>query len=204
MNFSRIRGFLLQQPKPARVMISSSDEDPTELKMGGSYAKLAKTIEAKNVDLIECFDANGIMLRALRLTSVEAQRSDAADIPKGIEADPQALMLTHFANLLHRAYEHSTEVAFARMVEVTAIMSERSESIEMRLERTEAQNRRLQQDQIESLYEQAEAEAERKAAESENGGLVDKLAGAFFSGQTAGAPANGAGKVNGAARKGAS
>ena len=208
MNFSRIRGFLISQPKPARVMLTDGDGERTELKLKGSYAKVAASIEAKGVDLIECYDSQGTLLRAMRMTTTDAQRSDAAEIPKGIEADPHALMLTHFANLLHRAYEHSTEIAFAKMVEVTAIMSERADAIEQRLERSEASNRRLQSERIDALYDQAEEAAERKVAEAEAGGslggLADKLAGAFLGGQQA-APVNGSSKSNGASRgKGAS
>jgi hypothetical protein len=193
MNVSRIRGFLLQLPKPAKVMLHTSDGEPVELKLQGrSYAKIAETIEARGVELVECFDANGVLLRAMRVATVEAQRSDAAAIPAGIEHDPQALMLTHFANLLHRAYEHSTEIAFTKIVELMDRLGDRSEAIEARLERTEANNRRLHQEQIDDAFERAEEEAARK--EAEGGGLVEQLAGAFLGGQ-----ANGAAKPNGKA-----
>lgn len=189
MNAARIRGFLLQLPKPSRVMITAGDAEPAELKLGRSYAKVAETIEAKGVDLIECFDSQGTLLRAMRVSASDAQRSDAAAIPAGIEADPNALMLTHFANLIHRAYEHSTEIAFARMVDITSIMSQRSESIEARLERSETSYRRLQQQQMDDAYDRAEDEAARVVAEAEGGGFVDKMASAFLGGQLAPKPA---------------
>lgn len=196
---AKIRGFLLQQPKPATVRVTA-DGESQPLQVGKrSYVKIAETIEALGVDLIECLDASGVLIRAIRIKDVDGvQRSDAAAIPAGIEADPQALMLTHFANLLHRAYEHSTEVAFARMVEITGIMSERSEAIEQRLERSESAYRRLHQERLDEAYDRADEDAARTAEDAKQGatGLVEQLAGAFLSGQSNGA-ANGAAKLNG-------
>ncbi len=180
MNVGRIRGFLLQLPKPALVRISG-DGEPQELKPGKSYAKLADTIAALTPDLIECLDGDGKVLRAVRVTAAEGQRSDAAALPTGLETDPSALMLTHFANLLHRAYEHSTEIAFTRLVELTERMNDRAESIEQRLERAELANRRLLQDQVDAAFERAEEVAEKTA--DGGGDLVNQLAGAFMSGQ---------------------
>lgn len=195
---SRIRGFLLQSPKPQMVRVSTVDGEPHELKPGRSYAKCADTIAALDVELIECLDDSGKLLRALRMSSADAMRSDAAATPKGLEADPQALLLSHFANLIHRAYEHSTEIAFSKMVELVERIGDRSEAIEARLERAEAAHRRAVDQQIDDAFERAEETAE-KAAEG-SGDLLQNLAGAFLNGQMQGAakPA----PANGAARKG--
>ena len=107
MNPSRIRGFLLQLPKPALVRVTGEGE-PQELKPGKSYAKLAETIAALHVDLVECLDAKGMVLRAVRREAEESHRSDAADIPEALKSDPHVAMITHFANLIHRAFELST------------------------------------------------------------------------------------------------
>lgn len=174
----------------------TGDGEPQELKPGKSYAKLADTIAALSVDLIECLDSDGKVLRATRLDTVEAQRSDAAAIPEGLQKDPHALLLTHFANLLHRAYEHSTEIAFTRMVEMVDKMGDRSDAIEQRLERTESANRRLLQEQVDDAFERAAEVA--AAAGSEGGdGFMQQMAGAFMSGaaQNKGKPAtNGKGQ----------
>jgi len=182
---NRIRGFLLQAPKPQTVRISTNDGEPHELKPGRSYAKCAETIAALDVELIECLDDTGKLLRAMRMSSVEAMRSDAATTPKGLEADPQALMLTHFANLIHRAYEHSTEIAFSKMVELVERIGDRSESIEARLERAEAAHRRAVDDQIDDAFQRAQELADKN--ESGSGDLLQNLAGAFMSGQMQGA-----------------
>lgn len=194
MNVSKLRGFLLQKPKPHKVRVTG-DGEPQDLTPGRSYVKCAETIAAIGGDLLECFDAQGNLLRALRMNDSDAHRSDAAEIPTGINADPHALMLTHFANLVHRAYEHSTEIAFGKMVEIFEKMNERSESIEQRLERTEAANRRMLTEQAEDAIERAHEQA---AQQNGGGALLDTLAGSFLSGQMqrpASSPPNGKGKA---------
>jgi len=137
VSVSRIRGFLIQVPKPHAVRVTGEGE-PQIIKPGKSYAKCAESILALGVDLVEALDAEGNVLRATRLGVSEAQRSDAAPVPEGLREDPQALLMTHFANLIHRAYEHSSEVAFSKLVDLVEKLGDRSEAIEARLERTEA------------------------------------------------------------------
>lgn len=182
MNVSRIRGFLLQLPKPALVRLTTGDGEPTELKLQKSFAKTAESIAALGSELIEALDASGKVLRAMRTDTAEAHRSEAPALPAGLAADPNALLLAHFAGLLHRAYEHSTEIAFTKMVELVDKMGDRSESIEQRLERAEAHNRRLINEQIEDAFERAREVAE-KAEESNGGDLLSQMGSAFLSGQ---------------------
>jgi hypothetical protein len=178
MNVGKIRGFLLQKPKPARVEVTV-DGEPQDVELGRSYAKTAETIHALDPESVRCFNAAGTLLRAMTEEASDSRRSDAAEIPEGLKGDPGALMLTHFANLLHRAYEHSTEIAFGKMVEVFDIMGARSESIEQRLERSEAQNRRLINEQVDAELERAEEIAEGKA---DGGGLGEQMLGSLLSG----------------------
>ena len=178
MNTTRIRGFLIQLPKPAKIRVSSGDGEPQEIKPARSYARTAESIEALGCDLIECIDKDGVVLRALRLSEPESRRSDAADVPKGIEADPHALMLSHFANLLHRAYEHSTEIAFTRLVELAERLSAHTESIEARLAHTESALRREQTDRIDDAYERAKEALEKGDGAADP--LVQQMMAAFM------------------------
>ena len=182
MNVARIRGWLLQLPKPASVRVTTGDGEPQTVKPGKSYAKCAESIAALGGELVECLDSEGNILRALRTSSSDAQRSDAAEVPAALAADPHALMLTHFANLLHRAYEHSTEIAFVKLAEIVDKMGDRSDSIEQRLERSESAYRRLVNEQIEEAYERAQQAVEEADAKKDEGGLVEQMAGAFMSG----------------------
>lgn len=207
MNSTRIRNFLISQPKPAVVRVFV-DNEPQDIKLSGrSYQKLAETIEAMDGEQLQCLDAEGKVLRAMRLDDADAKRSDAAEIPAGLAGDPHALMMTHFANLIHRAYEHSTEIAFNRMVDAFDRINDRSAGIEQRLERAEALARRLRDDQVDDAFDRAE-EIAAAAGETGNAGFESQLAQAFLSGQMnrgqkkPNGKANGAGKVNGAPSKG--
>ena len=196
MSLSRIRGFLLQLPKPARIRISAGDGEPQEIRPGRSYAKTAESIVALGVDLVECIDKDGNLLRALRLSDSESHRSDAADIPDGIKADPHALMLTHFANLLHRAYEHSTEIAFTRLVELADRHMQHSESAQQQLAHAEAALRRERMERLDDAEERTLEALEKRAAEGEGGDLMQQMTAAFLQSKM-GAQSTPPGKPNG-------
>lgn len=195
MNVSRIRGFLLKTPKPTTVRISVDDETQ-DIKPNKGYAKCAETIAAMGPELVQCLDGEGNLIRAMRTDTADAQRSDAAELPTILATDPHAAMLTHFANLLHRAYEHSTEVAFSRLVELTDRMNDRSDQIERRLERAEAANRRVVEDQIADAFERAEEIATKATEDGAGGGFGEQMMQAFLGGRMRAAAAP---KVNGAA-----
>lgn len=180
MNANRIRGWLLQLPKPHTVRVTVDGGEPQTLKPGRSYAKLADTIVALGADLVEALDKDNSVIRATRMQAEEAQRSDAAAVPEGLKADPNALMLTHFANLVHRAYEHSTEIAFTKMVELVDKMNDRADGIEQRLERAEARNRALLQDAVDAELDRAQEVA--AAGASGEGDIGQQLIGGFLSG----------------------
>lgn len=164
-----IRGYLMAHPKPATVRVTNADGEVKDIKRGStSWQKLADTVAALGPELIECLDEGGEIIRAVR-PERELQRSQAADIPKGLEADPSALLLTHFANLIHRAYEHSVEIAFNKLVDLTDRLNERSEGIERRLERSEATGRQLQQERIDDLLDRAQDAAANAVADGGDG-----------------------------------
>lgn len=182
MIVNRIRGFLICQPKPARIEVIV-DGEPQELKVQNrSYQKLAETIAAMDAESLKCFDAEGKVLRVMRLEDEDARRSDAAEIPAALATDPETARLTHFANLIHRAYEHSTEVAFNKMVEVFDRINDRSAGIEARLERAEAYSRRLRDEQVEDAFERA-AEIAEAAGQGGNDAFMNQMAEAFLSGR---------------------
>ena len=187
---SKIRGFLLIHPKPALIRVTQGDGTPQEIKLSKSFARTADTIVALGVDLIELCDKQGNLLRAMRLDTPDMLAREASPVPSVLSDDPNAAMLTHFANLLHRAYEHSTEIAFTKMVELVERIGDRSEAIEQRLERTEAAHRRTLEDNIDAAMARAEEAAEQ--AEQQQAGGLDQLANAFLGGmaQPKAAPPN--------------
>lgn len=214
MSSSKIRNFLLQMPKPAAVRVYV-DNEPKELVLRGrSYQKLAESIDAMDGEKLECVDAEGKVLRVMRLDDEDAQRVQSPAMPAILSQDPQAALLSLFANELARAYQYATEIAFTKMVECFDRVNDRSSSIEQRLERAEALARRLRDDQVEDAFERAQEIADA-AGQGGNDAFVNQMMEAFMSGRMnrqAGGPsrrtsngkANGAEKVNGTPAKGGS
>lgn len=166
----QLRNFLIRDPPPHTIRVTTSEGETQEIIAGKkSRVKIAETIVAIGPELVECLDGNAKLLRAIRPDAEEAQGSGAPEVPAVIASDPNAAMISHFANLLHRAYQHSTELAFSKLVELVERMDERSNGIEQRLERTEAAYRREQAARLEELYDRAE-EAAAAAAGGQAGG----------------------------------
>jgi hypothetical protein len=201
MSLSKVRGFLLQLPKPAslRVMING---EPSDVKLGRSWQKTSESLMAMGAEQIIAIDAGGAVLRAMRLDTEDARRSEAAPIPPQLANDPNAALLSMFADRIHRAYEHSTEIAFTKLVELADRLGGHIEGIEARLARTEARLARAHDDLLQDAFERAE----ELQAKGEEGGFGDQLAQAFFSGQlqrrapTVHAAAQASQKANGAAK----
>lgn len=190
MNAWHIRSWLLQLPKPARVRLTDADGETKELDCTKrAMVRVAESIAALKPELLECLGDDGSLLRALRPSSADDVTSGAPSIPRGLELDPQALLMSHFAALLHRAYEHSTELAFVKLLEIVERMGERSDAIEKRLERTEANYRREQSDRIDDLWERAE-EMAQQAGSGTNGrdAIFNSLIQGIFAGKRAAAP----------------
>lgn len=196
----KIRGFLLQLPKPALIKVTNGEGEIEELKPGRtSYQKLAASIEALEPQLLQCFDADAKLLRAMRCDDADSRRSDAAAPPAVLVNDPETARLTHVANLIHRAYEHSTEVAFNRLCDIVDRLNERSESIERRLELSETANRRLVNDSIQAAFDRAEEIAEQARQQNEGGTMEQQMGASFLSGLMSNAGGSAAnGKSNGA------
>lgn len=198
MNARTIRGWLLRQPRPALLRLTTGDGEPTELRPGRSFAKTAESIEALNPELIEALDDDGKLLRATNLREAEVASEDAT-VPPGLAGSPEAAMITHFANLLSRAYQHSTDVAFTKMVELVERMGDRADSIEARLERSESEYRKTVNQQIRDAFKRAEEIADAQADGDASYG--EQLAGALLGGMGGmGAPEPPA-KPNGRSRR---
>lgn len=176
---SQVRSFLLRSPKPAKVRVSREDGEPQELTNLRSYARAAETIAALNPELLEAFDKDGGLLRALNAAGAESAPSTDVELPKALEGDPLAAAFLTYGKLLARAYEHSTDVAFSKMVELVERMNDRSDGIEKRLERSEAAYRTVQEARIEDAFDRADEERE-KATEGDP--LQQTMAQAFMSG----------------------
>jgi hypothetical protein len=189
-----LRNFLIRDPAPHTIRLTTSEGETQDILPGKrSRVKIAETIVSVGPELVECLDAQGHLLRAIRPDAEDATAaSSAPEVPQVIATDPNAAMVTHFANLIHRAYQHSTELAFSKLVELVERIDARSDAIEQRLERTEAAYRKEQQARLDELYERA---AEAAGAEPGKDAILQTLVGSMMQHPPRGpsAPPNGKG-----------
>jgi len=198
LDHAAVRGYLLERPPPHTIRLTSSDGESSEmLATHRTKSALAQTIVAKSPDLIECLDEKGGLIRARQAADLslappkKAMASSEPVIAEALKGDPQAAMLSHFAVLLHRAYEHATETAFSHLVAIVERMEIANASRDARLERVEAAYRREQQARIEDLWDHAEERAEQGDSKEQ---ILGALAQGMFAGGAQQPPPNGKGR----------
>ncbi len=154
-----IRGWLLCQPRASSLRVLTADDQQHEVSVtsGVSWMAIAQSVHALDPILIQAFDADGKVLRAVRPHEENVER-DASSDPKPIVmptgSDPQSMMLVHFADLLASAYRHSTDVAFERLASLFEAVNRRSEALERSLDTTHRLLQKAAQAQIEATPEQ--------------------------------------------------
>lgn len=173
------RNFMMRAPRPARVqVIAGEDVRDIDIGEGTIWADLAETVAALDPDRLELFDREGQLLRADKRKS--PARGAGVTLPAALHQDPNAALLMLFANLLHRAYEHSTGVAFDKFVEILSLQTEISRDANRRLERLEARH-------AETLRENLELSAGMPTEEPDP---LSRLAEGFLGGMNAGKEAS--------------
>jgi len=174
MTVPELRGWLLTQPRPASLKVITTDDRHHEVAVtaGVSWMAIAQSIGALEPALVEAYDTDLKLLRAVR--PLEQHHGDGVStnpaplsLPAG--TDPQSAMLLHFADLLAGAYRHSTDVAFERMIGLFEASNRRAESLERSLETTHKMMRRVVEQQLEN--------AEPPAKE---GDLLHEMVGGFL------------------------
>ncbi len=187
MDVASLRGWLLWNPRPATVRVLTADDRNHEVSVtsGVSWMAIATSIHALDPVLVEAYDADGKIIRAVR--PKEEGKGDAGGpaaplvLPPG--TDPASVQLLHFADLIAAAYRHSTDVAFERLASLFEASNRRSEALERSLDATHKVLVRMTQQSVEA------------AAEKETSPLEEIVSG-FMQGQGA---AHGVGETNGKA-----
>jgi ElaB/YqjD/DUF883 family membrane-anchored ribosome-binding protein len=196
-----IRGWCMRRPRPKTLRLHVGDE-VSEISVEGtgqSWAQIAESLVALEPDLIEAMSADGKVIRAER-PGTPSRDNRTVESPKILHTDPETARLTHFADLLHRAYQHTTDVAFTKLVELVERMDNRMDRVEARLERTERAYHRELMDRVDEAYERAEQYAEEHAAPQPTDG-VNPIIEAFMNGmhaRRAAVPKNGKPAAKGA------
>lgn len=111
------RNFAMRKPRPSLLRVVRPDGEITDVQIAAvtDFARLGETIDALTPTRLEAFDDEESLLRAWKHPGVGKV---GPTVPEALVSDPETARLTHFANLLHRAYEHSTDVAFDRLVDM--------------------------------------------------------------------------------------
>lgn len=161
MNEKALRTFLVGQPRPAKILVRVDGDQTHELAPAGpgrTWASIAQTIDSLDPEAVELYDDTGRLVRATKFeeTREKAFAGDGLGVPG---ADSETARLTHFANLLYRATEFSTTLAFTKMVELFERVNDRSAAIEERLERAERAYHRALNEQIQRAFDDAASSA---------------------------------------------
>jgi hypothetical protein len=178
MGVTEIRGWLLCQPRPSSLRVQGVDERTHEVnvKSGVSWMAVAQSVHALMPDLIEAYDDEGKLIRAVRPSADTETEQQTGTPPASLVlpagTDPQSVLLLHFADLLASAYRHSTDVAFERLASLFEAVNRRSEALERSLDTTHRLLRRAYQDNIDNA---------EPAKESD---LLKEMVEGFVAGQT--------------------
>lgn len=226
MNGARaIRSWLITVPRPAFCRVTDASEAQHEVTLGPAtnWARAAETIEALEPVRLEALDEKKGLIRATKYDpSGEEETDDGHTVPAAprfampplpASSDPETVRLITFAGLIADAYRHSTEVAFARMVDVFQSCNARAETAERMAHETMAMLREAWLENVETRAQAIDAvneanEAAASAGGGEPGDLITDIAKAFVGGADLGGkqasaptpPATPPGKTNGHTR----
>lgn len=171
-----LRIWCMKRPRPDALHLSFDDGEEKTIprQEAQSWVEMAQSVSALEPLLIEALAKDGSVLRAIKTEDVSAEprvRDNArVPAPPALHADPETARICYTADLLHRAYQHSTDVAFekvcsaydaafSRLVEIVEKVNERSDVIERRLERAETAYRNEVQDRIDEALDAAAQKA---------------------------------------------
>ncbi len=125
----------MQSPRPSMVRAICADGvKEIAVAEGVVWTQLGASIEALDPDAVELYDDQDVLLRADKRRT---KRTGEVTIPSVLHEDPETARLMHFANILDRAYENSTKLAFEKLVEFIEVVMRERESTAKRLERLE-------------------------------------------------------------------
>lgn len=112
----QLRNFLMRTPRPVAVKVLGENGEETDYQIaeGENFMHLAEKLDALDPKKVTVYDDAGTPQRVWRAAEMLAP-SAGLEIPSSIAGDGNAAMLMHFANLIHRSYEHATDVAFDRL-----------------------------------------------------------------------------------------
>lgn len=175
-----LRTFLMRHPRPTKIMVGTADGDrEVAVAPDATWSHVAEAVEILSPTTIQCIGSKGEVLRAIRADELDIEEREAADAPSpymarmaiGMPKDADSARLLMFAQLLSDAYRHTTDVAFARMVDLFTAVNKRHESTEKSLELMHKLLRKLTEEKVSS--------------EPSSDDMLTEMLGAFLSSKSA-------------------
>jgi hypothetical protein len=194
----------MKRPRPAMLRLHLADDVVQEMARaeGQSWQDMADSIAAMEPLVVEVIDKDGKLLRAIKPQEEDQDGRRVRDnrqvpLPPALHTDPETARICFTADLLHRAYQHATDVsfeqcqkayseAFGRLIDLVERIDSRSTAIETRLERTERAYQRSLQDQIDDAFDRAEEAGAAAAAASTEGDFETMMVKSFMGGMQTG------------------
>lgn len=154
---ARWRNHLIQHPRPLMIRCYIGDDaTDIDVPVDVNWSRMAETVDSLDPDRIECWSENGTLIRGMKRPETRARNGSIA-MPASLHADPHAAMVMLFANLLHRAYEHSTQVAFDKVAEIVQYQGTNNEKMATDLQSLRAENDDLRQQMAEMVAESGQS-----------------------------------------------
>jgi hypothetical protein len=202
MNVTKLKAWLMQQPRPAFVRVTSMDGQVNEVSCTTStWPKTSETIAALQPELLQAFNVEKQMLRAVRPNddaSDDWQEDDSdpegprvpplRDVPI-TASDPETQRFALVAQLIAQAYQHSNSVAFDRLAQIAEGLMARSEAVERMRDQVYRTHIKQLEEQIKALGQEPEQDA--------MGQMLGNFLGGMGLGNQASAPAPAAPTPNG-------
>lgn len=207
MNATVLRTWCMKRPRPDAIKLTFDNGDEKLFPRPGqsgqsSWQEAAESIAALEPTLLEALGKDGEVLRAIKGSELDKdgkQRNERVAPPPALHSDPETARLCYTADLLHRAYQHATDVAFERidsaystafdrLVQLVEKVDDRNARIEQRLERAEANYRAAMQERIDDALDAA---AEKAGVPGGLSGLLEyagPMIAGFLQGQSEGKP----------------
>ena len=165
MNLTKLKAWLMQQPRPHHCNVVSVDGATNEVScVGATWPKITETVAALSPEMIQAFDAGNKLIRAVRpLDQSEDWADDDDDRGQRIPplhaipitaSDPETQRFALVAHLIAQAYQHSTQVAFDKLAAITESLMSRSTDTERARDSVYRAHIKQLEDQIKALGEE--------------------------------------------------
>jgi hypothetical protein len=167
-DLEQLRKWLMQQPRPHSVRVTSLDGGVHDVVCGTPWTNCADTVASLNPEHLQALNPEKQTIRALRVTDLSqdwspddqpaVRRPPPPPSPDyGIPAaamDPESARFVLFSRLISEAYKHSTQVAFEKLSDIVEAMNRRAEAGDRAREAVNRAHVKMLEEQIKALGEE--------------------------------------------------